>query len=412
MDKRNWFFLQGVLEGELDGAADDIEKALDSLTADPKTFGFIYGWHPTDTTPATTAILFTKGIAYDKNGRFLRTTGDTARDIVTATDESNTDVVTGGNERWVSVFMRLGRVVSDPRTDGNGNPVDFVQDVGLNDDDTVAGEGELFVTVGVEAAAGSAVKPALDPNAVLLGDYLRAEGTTASTYDGTRREWWKYQHRLEDNVGFLPTWRLLSDIVPIDSEANGVGEDQFSNHPVSVWMNGNGGLAVTINAKWNDDTDRWEGVITGAQRAFIMKFEPNLFFFGWHFDVNTPWVDTNNSPSGWQGLLHQHVTGQGSSIFFQDGILRQDVAVAGFEQEAMSAVGGDSGATGGAMIGAFTYPTTFVSTPSTVTLSTVGADANVTSAVLTDSNRYGGTLTVTPTAIDTITRAVRRVLAR
>ncbi len=411
MNKRDWFFLQNISQAEMDDIFDDVEAFVESRRKARAGFGIEIGATVTLSSFATPVITINPGAFTDKNGKHLRLVGSTVQDIDTATGGASTVVAGGGNERYVSVFFRIGPILSDPRTDGNGVSVDFIQDDGLNEDDSVAGEGKLFVTVGAEAGAGSAVRPPLDADAVLVADFLRTNGSTVVTTDIVRTEYQQRSARIQNGLsGEVPLYRLISEIKTIDTEAS----PTLVGQSIRVYQRLAGGFALTNNASFNPTTGKWVADVTGSARPAIIRFANSEMFFGLRFDPNTPWDDSFNNPAGWSGL--DFVTDGGTpvanpaNVELLNGIFRVFTA-SGHKQQAIVAVGGDSGAGPSTMLSAYTYPMAFNATPASITLSTLGADANVTSAVISDSQLYGAVLAVVPTVADTTTRAVRRIQA-
>src|SRR5690606_41495869 len=72
------------------------------------------------------------------------------------------------NERWLAVFLRFDRQLSDPRTDGNAQQVYFRRDESF----------ELVVRQAPEGPVGSAVRVALQQDELLVCDIRLAHGQT------------------------------------------------------------------------------------------------------------------------------------------------------------------------------------------------------------------------------------------
>jgi len=92
-----------------------------------------------------------------------------------------TDVATVGNERWLGIFLRFKRQLSEPRTDGNSQQVFFRRDESF----------ELVVRQAPEGAIGVAPKPALQADELLLCDVRRRPGQTqilVADLDTSRRQ--------------------------------------------------------------------------------------------------------------------------------------------------------------------------------------------------------------------------------
>src|SRR5690606_17204558 len=118
-DRVDFYFRQRVTEAELDLAFALLEKADRALAADLNIYGIVSGAVPAPHSPVPdlTVDLTAPARAYDNLGQrmFFGTgqTVDCAVDLVGIP----TDVTTVGNERWLGIFLRFKRQLSDPRTD-------------------------------------------------------------------------------------------------------------------------------------------------------------------------------------------------------------------------------------------------------------------------------------------------------
>jgi hypothetical protein len=182
-DRVDFYFRQRVTEAELDLAFVLLEKADRDLAADLNIYGIVSGAVPAPLSPVPdlTVDLTAPGRAYDNLGQrmFFGTgqTVDCAVDLVGIP----TDVATVGNERWLGIFLRFKRLLSDPRTDGNSQQVFFRRDESF----------ELVVRQAAEGAIGVAPKAALQADELLLCDVRRRPGQTqilGSDLDSSRRQ--------------------------------------------------------------------------------------------------------------------------------------------------------------------------------------------------------------------------------
>jgi len=182
-DRVDFYFRQRVTEAELDLAFALLEKADRDLAADLNIYGIVAGAVPAPHSPVPdlTVDLTAPARAYDNLGQrmFFGTgqTVDCAVDLVGIP----TDVATAGNERWLGIFLRFKRQLSDPRTDGNSQQVFFRCDESF----------ELVVRQAPEGAIGVAPKPALQADELLLCDVRRRPGQTqilAGDLDISRRQ--------------------------------------------------------------------------------------------------------------------------------------------------------------------------------------------------------------------------------
>ncbi|MFH0900563.1 MAG: hypothetical protein V2A73_08030, partial [Pseudomonadota bacterium] len=131
--------------------------------------------------PDLTIDLTAPGRAYDRIGQ--RIFFGTGQRVDCAVDHSGipTGVTVAGKERWLGVFLRFDRLLSDPRTDGNSQQVFFREDESF----------ELVVRQSPEGSIGAALKVSLQDDELLVCDVLRRSGQTqilAGDIDSSRRQ--------------------------------------------------------------------------------------------------------------------------------------------------------------------------------------------------------------------------------
>ena len=126
-DRTDFHFRQKVTEAELDLAFELLEKADRNLAADIGVYGIISGAEPTPHSPVPdlTIDLTAPGRAYDNLGQ--RIFFGTGQVVDCAVDFAGipTEVPSAGQERWLGIFLKFDRLLSDPRTDGNSQQVFF-----------------------------------------------------------------------------------------------------------------------------------------------------------------------------------------------------------------------------------------------------------------------------------------------
>jgi len=179
----DFYFRQRVTEAELDLAFDLLEQADRNLAADIGLYGVVSGAVPSQHAPIAdlTVDLSAPGRAYDRLGQ--RVFFGTGQRVDLAADSTGipTEVTTVGQERWVAVFLRFKRLLSDPRTDGNSQLVYFRRDESF----------EFVVRQGPQAAIGSATRVPLVEDELLVCDVRRRAGQTQilnSDLDLARRQ--------------------------------------------------------------------------------------------------------------------------------------------------------------------------------------------------------------------------------
>lgn len=179
----DWYFRQRVTEAELDLAFDELEQADWNLASDLGVYGVISGAVavPHSPVPNLSIGLTAPGRAYDRLGRRVFLAAGTTVDCSKDLNGTPTEVVAPNAERWLSVFLRFARQLSDPRTDGNNQTVYFRRDEAC----------EVVVRQGAAAAAGQAQRPDLEPDELLVCDVHRTVGQTqiiVADIDSSRRQ--------------------------------------------------------------------------------------------------------------------------------------------------------------------------------------------------------------------------------
>ena len=182
-DRLDFYFRQRVTEAELDLAFEQLERADRDLAADIGLRGVVTGAAavPRSPLPDLTIDLVAPARAYDQAGHRIAFGVDQSVDCSVDHAGLPTEVPTAGQERWLGVFLRFERLLSDERTDGNSRRVFFRRDESFM----------IVVRQGPAAAAGSAARVALQPDELLVCDVLRREGQTqilAADIDSSRRE--------------------------------------------------------------------------------------------------------------------------------------------------------------------------------------------------------------------------------
>jgi len=160
-----YFFRQRVTEGELNLGFELLERADRNLAADVGVRGIISGAIPVPHDPVAdlTIDLTAPGRAYDALGQRVFFGAGERVDCSVDHQGLPTEVLQDGQERWLGVFLRFARLLSDPRTDGNSQELFFRHDESF----------ELVVRQGAVAPSGTAEKVALEPDELLVCDVLR-----------------------------------------------------------------------------------------------------------------------------------------------------------------------------------------------------------------------------------------------
>ncbi len=172
-NRLDYYFKQKVTEAELDLGFEYLETADRAIVADHGLTGITKNANVNQhsPTPDLTVDLQAASTVHGPGGERMAWGPIQNVNLALDSDSASTAVVTPGNTKWVSVFIKPDRILSDPRIDGNSVTVYFSR-------------AESFLVLVVQGAESvSPSKPALRSDAILLADVLLAEGQT-SILDG------------------------------------------------------------------------------------------------------------------------------------------------------------------------------------------------------------------------------------
>jgi len=169
-DRVDFYFRQRVTEAELDLACELLEQADRDLAADIGIYGIVMGAVPTQHSPVPdlTVDLTSPTRAYDRLGQRIFVGTDQTIDCSVDLVGIPTAVSGPANERWLAIFLRFDRQLSDPRTDGNAQQVYFRRDESF----------ELVVRQAPEGPVGAAVRVAMQQDELLVCDLRLGHGQT------------------------------------------------------------------------------------------------------------------------------------------------------------------------------------------------------------------------------------------
>jgi hypothetical protein len=169
MNRRDYFFRQLVTEDELDAGFECAEQADRAIVADLGLVGVVSGLTVSQHSPsANMTVDVAAGVAYEQQGQRCAIASTQSPDLSVDSLSVSTSVVTPGNEKYVGLFVKFARALSDPRLDGNNLTVYFVR----------AESFTLWKVQGAEAVIPTAVPPALLSDAILLADARLIFGQT------------------------------------------------------------------------------------------------------------------------------------------------------------------------------------------------------------------------------------------
>jgi hypothetical protein len=146
MDRLDFYFEQLVTQADMDQAFDNAETADYNLQLDNGYTGVAAGQVVAQEATPDLTVDITAGTAYDQSGQRVRIASTQNLDCSVDSNALPTTVVSGGNEKWLSVFVQFDRALSDPRVDGNGSPLQYVRSESF----------QFIVDQEAEASAGTA----------------------------------------------------------------------------------------------------------------------------------------------------------------------------------------------------------------------------------------------------------------
>ena len=223
-NRADFYFRQRVTEAELDLAFDQLEQADRTLASDIGVYGIISGAVPVPHTPvANLSIdLTAPARAYDRAGQRIAFGAGLSVDCSVDLNGVPTTVLTPGNERWVGVFLRFARLLSDPRTDGNSQQVYFRRDEHF----------ELVVRQAADSVAGAAPRMGLPDAELLVCDVRIAHGQTqilAGDIDTARRQAFIFAQG--DAVAVeASSWATLAPAVATVQASLDAVDDELTGH--------------------------------------------------------------------------------------------------------------------------------------------------------------------------------------
>lgn len=196
MDRKDFFKKQRVTQQEVDAAFAYVEQGLWNPRLDDNIVGVITGLVPS--LGSAPNVNITKGVAIDQLGKRVKaySDGSSTKSISYATDTLGVATsVTGGQERWISLYANFGKQALDPRVDGDGVTVYFDQPEVLHDGTVglggagvgTPGVDKFLIVSGASAPTGTATRPALLTTAILVCDILRTPSDAANVLSTTRR---------------------------------------------------------------------------------------------------------------------------------------------------------------------------------------------------------------------------------
>jgi hypothetical protein len=169
MDRKNFYWKQKVTWENLRDAFNDVESALADFLAGFQYAGITLGAETLQqVSPNLTVRVTGPAVIYDADYRHIA--WDATQIVNCALDENGvaTAVSTVANSKWISIFAEYRTETSDPRIDGNGDTIYYVENESFR----------LNVVQGSQAVSNPA-RPLLRADQVLIADILLIYGQTA-----------------------------------------------------------------------------------------------------------------------------------------------------------------------------------------------------------------------------------------
>jgi len=269
MNLRDFFDSQNVQPAELNGMLADIDQAVGQAGYEAGGRGIVYGLALGPTSPNSWAVRVLTGMAlfYDpaytgltSNRRVYACRLNAATSISLSADYLGANTaVSAGQERWLSIVIRPKAVLSDPRTDSDGNVVNFVS----------TESGELAVVAGTAAAVGTSIRPVVAAVGIRIADVLITSSMTTiygPEIDHTGRE------------DFVETLSSGAEVTAPNSDYSLFWQsNRFFNGGgiLRAYVAGNRsgapfGLLLTLNARWDIGSIKW--IADQNAPAFALRF--------------------------------------------------------------------------------------------------------------------------------------------
>lgn len=283
MDRSDFYYRQIVTEGEMDQAFDDCENAdrdIIEMLCKSGGWGVFDGLALTQQTVPDLTLSLSAGTAYDEQGRRIYLSAPTNIDFASLVDPTNS--------RRVRVEAEVTTTESDPRLDGNSNPLNYR----LTE--------SITVSLNAGPADGSNNIPARTTNKVSLGVvFLAAAETTLLTTDVL--DWWHAEAQASDPNSAYEPHRSIGGFLPIAAHNN-----------LDRWNGDHGILSFHPTYK---------AEIHGAElfkfRTLAQGGATDALYLG-----NRSIVDVDNlefdDGSGGNGYIAMGAVGQGGDIRFVD----------------------------------------------------------------------------------------------
>jgi hypothetical protein len=239
MNRFDAYFLQDVSEADVDAWFDAVENSVNANQAALGLEGLALGGDALEHSPQNLTVNVDPLVAYDSAGRRIET--DTIYNADLSVDENSdpTAVVIAGEERWVSLFVRYERALTDPRLDGSNTTVYY------NRADSVA----WVVAMGASATIGSAARPSLRADHVLVCDTRLVQGQTSIVNAGIDTTRTQYAVVTTGSTYSLRKRTLPEALQELEDQINSIVAGTLAYAGGPAWADGTTNPATTVEAQ-------------------------------------------------------------------------------------------------------------------------------------------------------------------
>lgn len=262
MNRRDYFFRQLVTEDELDAGFEQAEQADRAFTTDFGMVGVADDLVVTQHSPTPDLTVdVSAGAAYDQQGQRCAIVSTQNPDLSVDSLGVSTAVTAPGNEKYVGLYIKFARELSDPRLDGNGSTVYFVRSESFT----------LHKVQGAEAVIPTAVRPALLSDGILIADARLIFGQTQilnADITTTRKQW-----------AFVLTAGAVTLQAGTPEAADQALFTQLANSAnlaftsSTNWEDGTGIAATNVQAAINEIVSDLASVVPGVAGALKVGYE-------------------------------------------------------------------------------------------------------------------------------------------
>lgn len=409
MNRREFYYNQELKKDDVNDAFDLVSSSLLARLNDVETLGILHGCAIDSTVVSGWNLTINAGsvIAADH----VNYPGG-ATDI--SLDHAGASTLpSAGNYRWVTVAIRYGQLLSSSVVDGLGVTVYQhradsynINGTSLLADATAtannAGDAQLYVVAGTQAATGSALTlPAVPGDAVILCDVLITNGQTAINFGGGAvyygRRLTARQKLTSAGVfphGFRSDYAFLAEI-------------EGGTSKIRVYQSANA-LVLTVNAAWTPETTTtavptapaglWTADFASTPAAKYTIGDGLLIERKYFGDTGTPWTDASQSTAGWDSYFEIDRNATRSLYASIDGFGNTT------GKGAINGYASWFGMSGSLIFPevygtAVQFPRSFSATPSSVTVGVAGPnETNIASMVVLNVSVHGADVVANVTA--------------